>query len=178
MSSVCRQAPAIQVMQSKGPRKWNIYKSFKCAFVGIWDCIKLERNMRIHLSAAFFVLYTAFQIGLTGGEIAVLFLTIGAVISLEMVNTALEKLCDFTEDKPNNHIKLVKDVAAGAVLTAAIAAVFIGFILMLKPALMEFLLRIVTTPYLLVILIFLLIIAIVFIVLGPTGIIDKFRKNK
>ena len=61
----------------------------------------------------------------------ILIACITAVLSLEMVNASLEKLCDLVEPSIHPQIKLIKDLAAGAVLLAAIASVIIGFFLFL-----------------------------------------------
>ena len=65
-------------------------RAFGYAFQGLWRCINYERNMRIHIVAAAFVLVFSLFFSLTGTEYAVLFVLIGLVMSLEAVNTALE----------------------------------------------------------------------------------------
>ena len=67
-----------------------LFKSFLYAFRGVRFCVKNERNMRIHLAAAVFVTVFSLVYGLTPGEYAVLFLTMGAVVAAEAVNTAVE----------------------------------------------------------------------------------------
>ncbi|MGI5893309.1 MAG: diacylglycerol kinase family protein [Candidatus Merdivicinus sp.] len=106
-----------------------LIKSFLYAFHGIRFCIKNERNMRIHLAAA--IIVTAFSLvyHLEPMEYAVLFLAMGAVISLEAVNTALEALVNLTSPAYHNLARIAKDVAAGAVLVAACAAVTVGICL-------------------------------------------------
>lgn len=76
-------------------------KSFLYAFHGIRFCVKNERNMRIHLAVA--VLVTAFSLvyGLTGTEYALLFLTMGAVLSAEAVNTAIEAVVNLESPSYN-----------------------------------------------------------------------------
>ena len=97
-------------------------RSFLYAFRGIRFCIKNERNMRIHLAAAVFV--TAFSLAyrLEPLGYAVLFLAMGAVISFEAVNTALEALVNLASPAYHNLARIAKDVAAGAVFIAALAA--------------------------------------------------------
>ena len=110
-------------------------RSFLYAFRGIRYCIKNERNMRIHLAAAVFVTAFSLVYRLEPLGYAVLFLAMGAVISFEAVNTALEALVNL--------------VAAGAVFMAALAAIAAGVCLFGNWAhLWETALEILTTPLL------------------------------
>ena len=84
------------------PKKRTIARSFADAFRGVGDCIRTERNMRIHLTMCVYVLFFASRIELTRGEMACLLLAIGSVMTAETLNTSVEKLCDFTQ-KHTNH---------------------------------------------------------------------------
>ncbi len=101
----------------------KLIKSFGYAARGLWVCLK-ERNFRIHIVAAIAVIYfgAAFY-ELSRVEWALLSLTIGAVMSLEAVNTAIEYLCNRVTPDKHPLIACCKDCAAAAVLIAAIAAV-------------------------------------------------------
>ncbi len=103
-------------------------KSFLYAGRGIRLCLH-ERNMRFHLSAA--VLVTAFSLvyRLTPAGYGLLFFVIGSVLALEAVNTAVEKLTDLVSPGFHPLAGAAKDLAAGAVLLMAIAAVLVGFAL-------------------------------------------------
>ena len=106
----------------------SLLRSFRYAFRGIAYCIKNERNMRIHLTAAALVSYVALFYGLSRSEwIAVLF-CFGFVIAAEALNTAFEAVVNL--ESPSYHIfaKAAKDVAAGAVLIAALTAAAVGVI--------------------------------------------------
>lgn len=86
-----------------------------------------ERNFRFHLCAAGFVSWFAARFyELTRAEWAILLLTFGAVMGMEVVNTALENLADRVTRERDEHIRRCKDCAAGAVLVAAIFAVGVG----------------------------------------------------
>ena len=100
-------------------KKRRLWHSFADAFRGIGCCIKSERNMRIHLVACAYVLFFASQLSLSRGEMACLLLAIGGVMTAETLNTALEKLCDFAQKNLNRYIRVIKDMAAGAVLLSA-----------------------------------------------------------
>lgn len=107
----------------------HFLNSFKYALDGIVFCMKYERNMRIHIVITLYVLYFASFYDFSRAEIILLILTCVSAVSLEMINTAIEVVID--KVFPNYHTlaKIGKDVAAGAVLIATIAAVFIGIML-------------------------------------------------
>lgn len=103
-------------------------RSFRYAFRGIGFLVSGEHNAWIHCFATVAVLVCGFVFGLTAGEwIAVVF-AIGFVFAMEAVNSALEALCDFVSPERREIIGRVKDLAAGAVLIAAISAAIVGAI--------------------------------------------------
>ena len=101
----------------------SLLKSFGYAFSGIRYCIENERNMRIHTVITLYVLLFARFFDFTREDYALLMLTIGGVIALEAVNTAVEVLCEKVSSKEDSYIKHAKDIAAGAVLIAAVVSV-------------------------------------------------------
>ena len=82
--------------------------------------------MRIHLTAAVYVLFFSPFLGVTRSEYGVLLLTIAMVIAAEAFNTAIEMLCDYAQKSYNPLIGKTKDIAAGAVLVCAVFAAFVG----------------------------------------------------
>lgn len=76
--------------------------------------------MRIHLTAAVYVLFFSPFLGVTRSEYGVLLLTIATVIAAEAFNTAMEMLCDYAQKSYNPLIGKTKDIAAGAVLVCAV----------------------------------------------------------
>ena len=113
-------------MMPTDPKKRTIARSFADAFRGVGDCIRTERNMRIHLTMCVYVLFFASRIELTRGEMACLLLAIGSVVTAETLNTSVEKLCDFTQKHTNHLIRVIKDMAAGAVLICAVFAALVS----------------------------------------------------
>lgn len=107
-------------------KKTPLYKSFGYAFQGIWAVIKKERNIKIHLFAMFCVIIAGILLHIADYEWFACFILFGLVISLEMVNTAIEAAIDLETQKKNPLAKLSKDAAAGAVLFSAIMAAIIG----------------------------------------------------
>jgi diacylglycerol kinase (ATP) len=104
-------------------------KSFVYAWQGIQYFIKNEHNARLHLLATVIVIIAGafFKINMQQW-LAILF-CIALVWVCEMLNTALEKLCNHIQPDYNAHIKIVKDMAAGAVLVAAIIAAITGLLI-------------------------------------------------
>ena len=106
----------------------KLFKSFGFAFKGIIYCIKSERNMRIHLCAAFYVLLIMPFFELEKSERAVIYIVISLVIALEMINTAVEAAVDLKTKERDSLAGIAKDCAAGAVLCSAIVSVVIAVV--------------------------------------------------
>lgn len=106
-----------------------LLKSFGFAFSGIIRVIKEERNIKIHLVAALFVMALAFYFNMSRNDWLILLLIITIVISLELVNSSIEAVVDLASPELHPLAKKAKDVAAGAVLVAAIISVIIGVLL-------------------------------------------------
>lgn len=100
--------------------------SFKYAFRGIEEGVREQTNIKIHLAAAIVAIGLSAWLQISATEWAIIFLCIGGVISLELINTAIEKLCDFVEPNRNEKIRIIKDIAAAAVLVASIISVIVA----------------------------------------------------
>ncbi|MGO4373899.1 diacylglycerol kinase family protein [Paenibacillus sp. MCAF20] len=107
--------------------------SLSVANAGIRFAIRTQLHMRIHLIAAALACGIGLLVSLPRGDWAILILTIALVISAEMVNTAIEQAVNLASPDIHPIAKAAKDVAAGAVLLAAIAAVVIGLLLLGPP---------------------------------------------
>lgn len=90
-----------------------------------------EKNGQIQLFVAVLVIAGGFALNIALSEWVVVLGCIGVVISLEMLNSAVEKLCDHVNPHIHPNIKIIKDLAAGAVLWSAVAAAIIGCIIFL-----------------------------------------------
>ena len=104
-------------------------RSFVYAGRGIWFCIRHERNFRIHMVAAAYVLIFAPYFSLTRGEWAALLAIIGLVTAAEAVNTAVEQTVNLAAPGRRTRARVAKDAAAGAVLLCAVAAAAAGVLL-------------------------------------------------
>ena len=101
-------------------------KTFLNALRGIFILIKTERNFQIHIIALLCVLCMGIQFRINPYEWLALLSVSALVLSLEALNTALEKLCNEVTLERKEGIRNVKDIAAGAVLIAAAIALIIG----------------------------------------------------
>lgn len=128
-------------------KKRSLFHSFRDAFRGVWACLKSERNMRIHAVACGYVLFFAFEIKVDRGGLASLLLAMGLVTAAETMNTSVEKLCDRFHSGYDREIGRVKDLAAGAVVLAALFAALTGGAVLLRPELWQAVLDIVGTGW-------------------------------
>jgi len=104
----------------------QIFRSFGYAIKGLLWAIRTQTNMKIHLLAVLVVTVTGSFLDLNAVEWAIIALTIGFVLTAEMMNTAIEVLTDMISPEYNEKAGLAKDVAAGAVLVAAIVATVVA----------------------------------------------------
>lgn len=107
----------------------KLLDSFNYAIEGIIYTIKTQRNMRIHVVIAVIVLLLTLFYDLSKIEILILFFTIFLVIIAEMINTSIEATIDLITDKYHELAKIAKNVAAGAVLIAAINSIIVAYLI-------------------------------------------------
>jgi diacylglycerol kinase (ATP) len=106
----------------------TIFDSFNYAFEGIIHVLRTQRNLRIHFAIAFLVLVLALVVNVTKLELIVLLISIAFVLITEMLNTAIEAAIDIATTSFDPMAKLAKDIAAGAVLIAAVNALAVGYL--------------------------------------------------
>jgi diacylglycerol kinase (ATP) len=104
----------------------SLFKGMIHALHGLRHVLLHERNARIHLGFAIIVFMLGIVLQLSPVELAAVFFAVVLVFISEIFNTAIERTLDLISIKENPRIKLIKDMAAGAVLMAAAAAVMIG----------------------------------------------------
>ena len=109
-------------------RRGNLLHSFNWAFDGIVHALHYERNMWVHFGIAGLVLVASLFFALTRLEVIAVLVAISFVLITEMLNTAIEHLVDLVTDKEDPRAKVAKDVAAGAVLIAAVNAVAVAYL--------------------------------------------------
>ena len=100
---------------------------------GVWVCIRHERNFRVHMAVAAYVLLLAPYFSLSRGEWAALLAVVALVLAAEAVNTAVEQVVNLASPRRRTRARVAKDVAAGAVLLCAAGALAAGLFLFLRP---------------------------------------------
>lgn len=107
--------------------------SFNYACTGLIHAIKNEQNMKIHLFLAAIVITLSIVLDVPRYEKLILLVVIGIVISLEVLNTAIERVVDLVTKEYHPLAKVAKDVSAGAVLVFSIFAAIIGIVIFYDP---------------------------------------------
>ncbi len=108
----------------------KILKSFKYSFQGI-QISNQEHNFRVMLISALVVILLGFILKISYFEWLIFILIITIVLSLEALNTALEKILDYLEPNLSDKIRIIKDSIAGAVAISIFASLIIGLMIFL-----------------------------------------------
>jgi len=109
----------------------RLFKSFQHALHGFWDILRTQQNARIHAVAALIVVVLAIFFQIQPIEWALVLFVSAFVFAVEMVNTVVEGMLDVLHPADHPGIGHAKDMMAGAVLFAAIAATIVGLIVFL-----------------------------------------------
>ena len=121
--------------------KFSILKrllSFKFAFSGIKLLFKEEHNSWIHLLFTIVVIVLGVWLKISVLEWVLVVFCIGFVFVAEIINTAIENVCDFISPERHSMIKRIKDLGAAAVLFSAITALIVGALIFLPKFLEQF----------------------------------------
>ncbi|KZE68417.1 hypothetical protein AWM68_16195 [Fictibacillus phosphorivorans] len=113
----------------------KLISSFMFAFAGIVSTFKTEQNFRIHAFISVIVISIAIALDFSSVKLIILFIVIGLVLALELINTAIENIVDLISPEYHLLAERAKDAAAGAVLVFSIFAVIIGILLFIEPLL-------------------------------------------
>lgn len=140
LSSPLKPNPFETVVNGERALSWkvasNLFASFKYAWAGISYAFITQRNFRIHVSVCALAIGLSVFLQLKPVEIAVIGITSGLVMALELVNTAIESLVDLTVKQTYHELaKIAKDCAAAAVLISSLVAVLVAGMLLLPPLL-------------------------------------------
>ena len=106
-------------------------KKFQPAISGLILVLK-ESSILILLFFAFMALLVAWFLKFDYIELLIILGFIGLVISIEIINSAIEELCDLVENSNNPKIGKIKDISAGAVLWSSFIAFIVGILIILK----------------------------------------------
>ena len=108
-------------------RDRRIIDSFNFAIEGLTAAIRNEKHMKVHIIASIIIVILAIVTNASKVEILIISLSVSFVIITELMNTSVEALVDMVSPERHPLAKLAKDVAAGAVLVAAINALCVGY---------------------------------------------------
>jgi diacylglycerol kinase (ATP) len=106
-------------------------KSVTYAFKGAIKLITTEHSVMVQFSIGILMVVAGFYFGISTTEWLFQTLAIGLVLSIEGLNTAIEKIADFIHPNYHERIGFIKDIAAGSVFFAAMTAIAIGAIIYL-----------------------------------------------
>lgn len=104
-------------------------RSFRYAFHGIYNMLRSQHNFWIQITLGTLAVVMGFALEISRGEWMILTLTIGVVLAAETFNSAIEALTDLVQPNQDPKAGWIKDLAAGAVLITAIAALIIGLLI-------------------------------------------------
>lgn len=109
-------------------RKW--IKSANFAIEGILHAARTQRHLRYHFYSAAAVLLVSYIFGVSRTEFMIISLSVIAVLLSEMFNTAIEAIVDIISPNHSEKARIVKDIAAGAVLVTVFGAAVVGYIVL------------------------------------------------
>ena len=104
----------------------RLIRSFSFALNGLKICVLKGANFKIHLFCTVLAVMMGLYFHLAVNDWLILLLCIGFVLCMEMLNTAIEKLCDIVHKEYHPGIKITKDIAAAAVMVSAFVAAICG----------------------------------------------------
>lgn len=107
----------------------NFFEALKNAINGLVFAFKTENNIKIDVVVAILVIIVAILLKISYIELAIIMLTIGFVITFELLNTVIENTADLITEEYNEKVKVIKDISAGAVLVSSIITTIIGCII-------------------------------------------------
>lgn len=107
----------------------RFFESLRYAVEGIAYCMKTQRNMKIHLVIAIIALVLCVLLRISRVELMLAIVSISMVFICEIINTAVERAVDTATLEYHPIAKIAKDVAAGAVLVAALNSIIIGLLI-------------------------------------------------
>ncbi|MFP3591272.1 diacylglycerol kinase family protein [Chryseobacterium sp. SIMBA_038] len=113
-------------------RKPPVYKSLLNAFRGVFLMLKSERNFQLEVLAFFINIILIFYFQLSNIDTILILIVSFGVLSAEIFNTAIEKICDFMQLEFDKRIGFIKDISAGAVILMAILSVVVGVLVYWK----------------------------------------------
>jgi diacylglycerol kinase (ATP) len=121
----------LEILKFNRDLSWHVAPSllisFRYAWAGVNYAFRTQRNFRIHVVVGTLAVCLGIILRLSPAEMAIIVLTIAAVLTMELLNTALESVVDLTVKQTYHDLaKIAKDCAAAAVLISALASISIA----------------------------------------------------
>lgn len=113
-------------------RKPPFYKSLLNSIQGVVWMLKSERNFQLEILGLIVNLFLIVFLKLNATDTALILIVSFSVLSLEILNTAAEKICDIIQPEFDERIKIIKDISAGAVVLMTFAAICTGILVYWK----------------------------------------------
>ena len=114
-------------MHDEAPRRRGSWQAkFHHAFRGMKRGLRGDSSFFVHLFMAAAVAMAGLALKVTLVEWCLLILCVAGVLAAEMFNTALERLAQAVDQRPNDHLRDALDMGSAAVLLAALGAVAVG----------------------------------------------------
>lgn len=110
-------------------RKPPFHKSVLNSVRGLIWMLKNERNFQLEVLALMINIILILILNVKASEAALILILCAAVLSAEILNTAIEKICDIIEPDYDVRIRIIKDISAGAVLLLSVTAIIVGLII-------------------------------------------------
>jgi len=104
-------------------------KSFKHAFEGIFHALLHEANFRVQVMIVFLAVLFGIRLKISNTEWGLLTISMGLLLTAEMVNTVVEEFIDNLIQEYHDGAKVIKDLSAGFVLITAIVALIILYLI-------------------------------------------------
>ena len=114
----------------------RLIKSFVFAWEGLKICLLKGANFRIHILCSVIVVIASLYFNISPFEWLTVLICIGFVLCMEMINTAIEELCNVVHKEIHPGIKITKDIAAGAVLLSAVVAAICAAVIFIPKVLL------------------------------------------
>jgi len=109
----------------------KLKRSFIAAINGLKNTLVKERNFKIMFVIAILVIIAMFYFPTSRIEKVALLIMIFSVLVLELINSVIERLLDFSQPLPNDQVKIIKDLTAAIVLIVSVGAAIIGLVIFL-----------------------------------------------
>ena len=114
---------------NRSGQRWNIVRSARDAYSGAWRALRRTRSLQLGLAASVAAIVVGRLLGLSLVELLLIVLAATLLMAVEIMNTAIELLCDFVHAAPHPAIGRIKDIAAGATACCEVGAAVVLVVL-------------------------------------------------